>query len=196
MSSSESEAALPNNADEQQMGQQYSEDEADSAPRSFGTALASILNDERKGGPSLPPGTLRKRAAEKTKQKEAQEARETKRRLLEKDRVIPEASGAAYERRLMKVATRGVVRLFNAVAAHKAAHDASKDDDEEPDETRTAKAKSGSFFVLLSAYPHFFCVCRRLPNVFPSAERLTRTKFLEMLAAPVATAPRTATSDI
>lgn len=139
---SSSDEALPEQADDRPAAADAREerDAEDGPARSFGAALSAILADQRTGGPTPPPGTLRKRKAEKSKAKELLEARETRRKLLEKDRVVPEASTAAYERRLMKVATRGVVRLFNAVAAQRAAHDA----DEEEDEESKAKSKAGT----------------------------------------------------
>lgn len=139
---SSSDEALPEQADDRPAADTREERDADDGPaRSFGAALSAILADQRTGGPTPPPGTLRKRKADKSKAKELQEARETRRKLLEKDRVVPEASTAAYERRLMKVATRGVVRLFNAVAAQRAAHDA---DEEDEAEESNAKTKAGT----------------------------------------------------
>lgn len=135
----EQEEALSEASNEQQE-EEEEEAEEGSSVRSFGVALASILHDTRKGGITAPPGTLRKRAAEKEKLKESEEARQVKKRLFEKDRVMPEPSAAAYERRLMKVATKGVVRLFNAVAAQRAAHDANQDDEDD----RPLQPKAGA----------------------------------------------------
>ena len=206
--SSEEDAALPEHADDRPVEGDDEEEEQEAPSRSFGAALSAILADTRTGGPALPPGTQRKRAAEKAKMKELQEARETKRKLLEKDRVVPEPSAAAYERRLMKVATRGVVRLFNAVAAQRAAHDAEKEDEEEDTKPQS---KAGAWLnlceicarwrmwllsvprALSTATPCIpFCSSHLICLTLHTAERLTRSKFLEMLAAPAATVPRTA----
>lgn len=176
--SSEEDAKIPEHADDRPVEEEDEEEEQEAPSRSFGAALGGILADTRTGGPSLPPGTQRKRAAEMTKMKELQEARETRRKLLEKDRVVPEPSAAAYERRLMKVATRGVVRLFNAVAAQRTAHDAEKEDEEDTKPQTKAGAllnrekKNYGYIVhvilvnpsLLSFYlcsPVFVCFMRR-----------------------------------
>lgn len=158
-SGSESDPELPEHAEEQAHSSEEEESaEPTAETRTFGAALKSLLADKSTGGPALAPGTQRKRTAESKKRKEAIEARETKRRLLEKDRVMPEPTAAAYERKLMKVATKGVVRFFNAVSAQKAAHKDEGDGDEEENGLTTAKTKAGTrsrhFFGTLFAFVH------------------------------------------
>ncbi|KAJ2003151.1 pre-60S ribosomal particles component [Coemansia thaxteri] len=87
----------------------------------FSNILSSIL------GQDTPDTTAPIMAKDRTREKQIKEeilnyrARkaliEEKRSLLNKDRVIPTLENFDYERQLRKVATRGVIKLFNVIKA-------------------------------------------------------------------------------
>ncbi|KAJ1679206.1 pre-60S ribosomal particles component, partial [Spiromyces aspiralis] len=89
----------------------------------FAGAMAEILGQgvqEEKGN---MPIMAKNRATEKRIEEEKLEYKAKKalaaekRARLSKDRVIPDMTNFEYEKRLRKVATRGVVKLFNVVKA-------------------------------------------------------------------------------
>ncbi|XP_068674139.1 RRP15-like protein isoform X1 [Montipora foliosa] len=85
-------------------------------------AMARILNKQ------LPEGKLpvlakdkriEKRKAEKKEDRASKRMKSQERQaMLNKDRVKPDGSTVDYERTLAGIATRGVVKLFNAVSKH------------------------------------------------------------------------------
>ncbi|ORX74954.1 Rrp15p-domain-containing protein [Linderina pennispora] len=92
----------------------------DADAQEFSTILTSILGQTT---PSAAPIMAKDRTREQQIKDEllSYRARKAlvheKRMLLSKDRVIPTMEGFDYERKLRKVATRGVVKLFNVVKA-------------------------------------------------------------------------------
>ena len=80
--------------------------------------------------------------------------------LQEKDHHKPDYSEASYERRLRKIATKGVVQLFNAVAQHqkqlqantKAAEEAKNETERKEIQSKENKTKE-SFFKKLKEAP-------------------------------------------
>eukprot|EP00455_Lapot_gusevi_P053631 TRINITY_DN8414_c0_g1_i3.p1 TRINITY_DN8414_c0_g1~~TRINITY_DN8414_c0_g1_i3.p1 ORF type:complete len:209 (-),score=60.85 TRINITY_DN8414_c0_g1_i3:24-593(-) len=86
-------------------------------------------------------------AAKKQKQKlklerrKERELRREKKLLADLEHVIPDFSTGDYEKKLLKIATRGVVTLFNAVAKHQKSLD-NKADDEEGPASKKAKTKA------------------------------------------------------
>ncbi|KAG0292168.1 Glu-AdT subunit A [Dissophora globulifera] len=92
-------------------------------------AMSKILGSTLRKADASQPILARSRGAER-KIEEAKietKARKAitieKRRLANKDRVKPEYTGMEYEKKLRKVATRGVVQLFNAIKAQQKATD-------------------------------------------------------------------------
>ncbi|KAJ2908787.1 pre-60S ribosomal particles component [Coemansia aciculifera] len=87
----------------------------------FSTTLAAILNQDSRD--SKAPIMAKDRTRENQIKEEliSYKARkalvEEKRMLLNKDRVIPTLENFDYERKLRKVATRGVIKLFNVIKA-------------------------------------------------------------------------------
>ncbi|KAG2202812.1 hypothetical protein INT46_009972 [Mucor plumbeus] len=79
--------------------------------------LASTLTGSDKRQPILArsKGLERKLEDEKLDYKARKIMSAEKKALKEKGRVIPDFTSFEYEKRLRKVATRGVVKLFNAI---------------------------------------------------------------------------------
>lgn len=71
-----------------------------------------------------PPVLLKYKKIEKRKAERKEELASKKLKsqerhaMLEKDHIKPDASTLDYEKNLMRIATRGVVKLFNAVSKH------------------------------------------------------------------------------
>ncbi|RUP49975.1 Rrp15p-domain-containing protein [Jimgerdemannia flammicorona] len=105
-------------------------------PESFANAMSKILGSHLKAHDKvvripgsfpflfsipLQPILVRSKGAERKIEEEKLEykARKTltaeKRRLAAKDCIVPDGSTIEYEKKLRKVATRGVVKLFNAI---------------------------------------------------------------------------------
>ncbi|RUS20655.1 Rrp15p-domain-containing protein [Endogone sp. FLAS-F59071] len=90
-------------------------------PESFANAMSKILGSHLKAHDKAQPilvrskGVERKIEEEKLEYKARKELTAEKRRLAAKDRVVPDGSTIEYEKKLRKVATRGVVKLFNAI---------------------------------------------------------------------------------
>lgn len=70
-----------------------------------------------------------------------------KKALKEKGRVIPDFTTFEYEKRLRKVATRGVVKLFNAIRTQQKVTEVAVQNAAETRKTLSAieKAKNGTF---------------------------------------------------
>ncbi|CDS08141.1 hypothetical protein LRAMOSA02089 [Lichtheimia ramosa] len=87
----------------------------------FSDAMTKILASQLKGTDKKQPimarskGTERKIEEEKLEYKARKVLAAEKKALKEKGHVIPDYTTFEYEKRLRKVATRGVVKLFNAV---------------------------------------------------------------------------------
>ncbi|KAF9428551.1 hypothetical protein BGZ94_001990 [Podila epigama] len=92
-------------------------------------AMSKILGSSlRKADANTPilaksRGTERKLEEEKMELKARKAIANEKKRLANKDRVKPDYTGMEYEKKLRKVATRGVVQLFNAIKAQQKATD-------------------------------------------------------------------------
>ncbi|KAF9116800.1 pre-60S ribosomal particles component [Mortierella sp. AM989] len=90
---------------------------------SMAEAMSKILGSTLRKADAGMPILARSRGAERKLEEEKMEAKARKaitnerRRLANKDRVKPEYTGMEYEKKLRKVATRGVVQLFNAIKA-------------------------------------------------------------------------------
>ncbi|RUS29645.1 Rrp15p-domain-containing protein [Jimgerdemannia flammicorona] len=90
-------------------------------PESFANAMSKILGSHLKAHDKVQPILVRSKGAERKIEEEKLEykARKTltaeKRRLAAKDCIVPDGSTIEYEKKLRKVATRGVVKLFNAI---------------------------------------------------------------------------------
>ncbi|KAG0245900.1 Rrp15p-domain-containing protein [Mortierella sp. GBAus27b] len=86
-------------------------------------AMSRILGSSlRKADADMPilaksRGVERKLEEEKLEAKARKAISNEKKRLANKDRVKPDYTGMEYEKKLRKVATRGVVQLFNAIKA-------------------------------------------------------------------------------
>ncbi|KAI8061836.1 Rrp15p-domain-containing protein [Gilbertella persicaria] len=87
----------------------------------FSDAMTKILASSLSGSDKKQPilarskGVERKIEDEKLDHKARKILSAQKKALKEKGRVIPDFSSFEYEKRLRKVATRGVVKLFNAI---------------------------------------------------------------------------------
>ena len=102
---------------------------------SFSKAILDILNVEEKEGDEKCPILSKNSRPFKLLEKEKKRERDEKNRLHEKDQVrkqgrcLPCKEEAQYERNLQMIATKGVVRLFNAVFHQQSENrrDAAKD---------------------------------------------------------------------
>lgn len=102
---------------------------------SFSKAILDILNGEEKEGDEKCPILSKNSRPFKLLEKEKKRERDEKNRLHEKDQVrkqgrcLPCKEEAQYERNLQMIATKGVVRLFNAVFHQQSENrrDAAKD---------------------------------------------------------------------
>lgn len=111
--------------------EESSEEESDDTekpkqPKKFSTeafseAMTKILASSLKGSDKKQPilarskGIERKIEDEKLDYKARKILSAEKKKLRDTGRIIPDFTGYEYEKRLRKVATRGVVKLFNAV---------------------------------------------------------------------------------
>ncbi|CAO3572929.1 unnamed protein product [Mortierella alpina] len=90
-------------------------------------AMSKILGSSLRKADASMPILARSRGVERKLEEEKMEAKarkaitNEKKRLANKDRVKPEYTGMEYEKKLRKVATRGVVQLFNAIKAQQKA---------------------------------------------------------------------------
>ncbi|KAF9119261.1 Glu-AdT subunit A [Mortierella sp. 14UC] len=92
-------------------------------------AMSKILGSSLRKADASTPILARSRGAERKIEEEKMEAKarkaisNEKKRLANRDRVKPDFTGMEYEKKLRKVATRGVVQLFNAIKAQQKATD-------------------------------------------------------------------------
>ncbi|KAK3826224.1 MAG: Rrp15p-domain-containing protein [Linnemannia elongata] len=92
-------------------------------------AMSKILGSSLRKADASTPILARSRGAERKIEEEKLEAKarkaisNEKKRLANRDRVKPDYTGMEYEKKLRKVATRGVVQLFNAIKAQQKATD-------------------------------------------------------------------------
>ncbi|KAI1317114.1 hypothetical protein EDD11_009001 [Mortierella claussenii] len=90
-------------------------------------AMSKILGSTLRKADASTPILARSRGVERKLEEEKMEAKakkaitNEKRRMANRDRVKPEYTGMEYEKKLRKVATRGVVQLFNAIKAQQKA---------------------------------------------------------------------------
>ncbi|CAO3683328.1 unnamed protein product [Umbelopsis ramanniana] len=102
------------------------QDEEEARPKkgssdSFAVAMTKILGSNLKGSDKKQPILARSKGAERKIEDEKLEYKARKllaaekRALASKDRIIPDYTTMDYEKKLRKVATRGVVKLFNAI---------------------------------------------------------------------------------
>ncbi|KAF9903412.1 hypothetical protein BX616_001638 [Lobosporangium transversale] len=106
---------MPTSAAKKISGKNTEENMAEAMSRILGSTL-------RKADASTPilaksRGVERKLEEEKMEAKARRAITNEKKRLASKDRVKPDYTGMEYEKKLRKVATRGVVQLFNAIKA-------------------------------------------------------------------------------
>ncbi|KAJ2827030.1 pre-60S ribosomal particles component [Coemansia erecta] len=87
----------------------------------FADILTSILGQDTRtsGAPIMAKNRTREKqiTEEKLNYRARKALVEEKRALLNKDRVVPTLENFDHERRLRKIATRGVIKLFNVVKA-------------------------------------------------------------------------------
>ena len=90
--------------------------------RNFGSVLRSVLEKpipKKSVNPIMaaakPNPEKQKMLAEEKANKEAAKLVVAKHKWFEKEHVVPDAADANYEKMLLKLATRGIVKLFNAV---------------------------------------------------------------------------------
>ncbi|XP_031559678.1 RRP15-like protein [Actinia tenebrosa] len=115
-------------SDEEKMSDQESVDEdnhnndAKSGNEGWADAMAKILGKQL---PEEKPAVLTKyKKGNKRKSEKKEEIKQKKKRadqrhtMFEKDHVVPDRSNLTYDRELVHIATRGVVKLFNAVSKH------------------------------------------------------------------------------
>ncbi|KAF9951284.1 Trimeric GatFAB AmidoTransferase(AdT) complex subunit [Modicella reniformis] len=94
---------------------------------SMAEAMSMILGSTLRKADASMPILARSRGVERKLEEEKMEAKarkaisNEKKRLANKDRVKPDFTGMEYEKKLRKVATRGVVQLFNAIKAQQKA---------------------------------------------------------------------------
>lgn len=114
------------------MLEQSSSDEETTAPNTFSGALESLLGRAEAAHADGRPELHILKDVPKLKNEEADEAARVARQAREasriallqrklfknKDHRVPDFSGADLEGKLRKVATRGVVKLFNAIKMH------------------------------------------------------------------------------
>eukprot|EP00961_Rhodomonas_salina_P198609 2678975-Rhodomonas_salina.1 len=89
---------------------------------SFADAMAEAMNKQappKSTGPIMPAAKdkkqLEQRQAEDKKEKEAAKLVVAKQKWFQKEHIVPDPAEGNYEKMLLKLATRGVVKLFNAV---------------------------------------------------------------------------------
>lgn len=87
-----------------------------------------------------------------------------KKALKEKGRVIPDFTTFEYEKRLRKVATRGVVKLFNAIRTQQKVTEVAVQSAADTRKTLSAieKAKNGRFFFFNRHLSNFL----KVTNIF------------------------------
>eukprot|EP00743_Colponemidia_sp_Colp-15_P009508 GILK01010397.1.p1 GENE.GILK01010397.1~~GILK01010397.1.p1 ORF type:complete len:298 (+),score=96.17 GILK01010397.1:122-895(+) len=115
-------------SDEDESGNEESGDEK--APGvSFAIAMHKILGkrlrEDEEAAPILAKykTTEERIRHEKEQMKKAKELAREKKRLKNKDHVLPDILNKDFERQLLKLATKGVVKLFNAVSQHQKSQD-------------------------------------------------------------------------
>ncbi|CAM0137071.1 pre-60S ribosomal particles component [Umbelopsis sp. WA50703] len=100
---------------------------------SFAVAMTKILGSNLKGTDKKQPILARSKGAERKIEDEKLEYKARKllsaekKALASKDRVIPDYTTMDYEKKLRKVATRGVVKLFNAIRTQQKVTDVAVD---------------------------------------------------------------------
>ena len=113
----------------------------------FASTLQELVGDADAGGAGAPPTTvLTKRKTREMKELEAErQARRAEKRLRDEKKrrrlvgmTKPEVNDMSFERKLRKIATRGVVVLFNAIQTHQQSGKLSAGDAEQ----RAAKARA------------------------------------------------------
>jgi len=95
----------------------------------FAAAMANILNPSHKKMPALSKTVakqLKEMANDRTHGRKEEDKKAAKRRLLDKDLVVPSHVTATFEKTLRKTATRGVVALFNAIKSHQKSADTTR----------------------------------------------------------------------
>ncbi|XP_030640408.1 RRP15-like protein [Chanos chanos] len=109
--------------DEEEQNEEEEEEEAASSNAGWADAMAKIL--QKKTPDSKPSILLKNKELDKIREKERKEQMEKQKQLDKKRawemmcRVKPDvARDREYERNLQRIATRGVVQLFNAVKKH------------------------------------------------------------------------------
>ncbi|KAJ1918805.1 pre-60S ribosomal particles component [Tieghemiomyces parasiticus] len=125
-------------------------------PAAFADAMSSILGADLAPSDEKVPILARNKLVERKIKADSKEVAARKalamerKRLASRDRIIPDFSNATYEKSLRKVATRGVVKLFNAIATQQKELDLSG---LAPDETdnKVKQMSKDSFLSLLKS---------------------------------------------
>ena len=113
--------------------------------KAFGGAMSEILSrkSQVKKGVVLSKKTtkhLKEMRSEKDEKSKTENLKRDRRKLLSKDLVVPTLKTGNYEKALRKIATRGVVTLFNAIRTHQKA----KEDDSGSKKGKKRKRKEVS----------------------------------------------------
>ena len=113
--------------------------------KAFGGAMSDILSRKSqivKGVKLSKKMTkkLKEMENEKDQKSKSENLKSERRKLLEKDLVVPTLKTGNYEKALRKIATRGVVTLFNAIRTHQKA----KEDDSSSKKGKKRKRKEVS----------------------------------------------------
>ncbi|KAI8605132.1 Rrp15p-domain-containing protein [Dissophora ornata] len=158
-------------------------------------AMSKILGSTLRKADASQPILARSRGVERKLEEEKMEAKarkaitNEKRRLANKDRVKPEYTGMEYEKKLRKVATRGVVQLFNAIKTQQKATDDLTQ--KARPITTNAKDKGMGYKqplqdcsdIFFSCF--MFCCCRRSVtssfHFFRTVANLSKASFLDLL---------------
>ncbi|XP_001640769.2 RRP15-like protein [Nematostella vectensis] len=118
---SESEPENSDNASEDGDVESEGEENLQSKSR-WADAMSQILNKPLTDNKPVILSKYQKGSKRKAEHREEMKKKKAKAQekhaILEKDHIIPDKSNLDYDRNLVKIATRGVVKLFNAVSKH------------------------------------------------------------------------------
>ncbi|KAI8060542.1 Rrp15p-domain-containing protein [Gongronella butleri] len=123
----------------------------------FSEAMTNILGSTLTGSDRKQPilarskGTERKLEDEKLEYKARKMLTAEKRKLKDQGRVIPNFTTFEYEKRLRKVATRGVVKLFNAIRMQQKLTETAVDEATVQSGTMIAKEKAKNVSTMSKA---------------------------------------------
>ncbi|KAF7720971.1 hypothetical protein EC973_005665 [Apophysomyces ossiformis] len=149
------ESDMESDAEDDEMELEDIEDRAEKgSSEAFSEAMTKILASTLKGTDKKQPilarskGTERKIEDEKLEYKARKILSSEKKALKSKGRVIPDYTTFDYEKNLRKVATRGVVKLFNAVRTQQKVTEVAISKAAETRKTRNAIEKAKDVMVV------------------------------------------------